>query len=113
MSGHLVQISLLGTRFSISTDEDPDYIHRLISDLSRRCAVITETLGPMEPLKTAILACLFLQNELENHIKGNSPEAPLEFPGFKFVLSEEQVRELTEAEKIALSLLENLDKNLK
>jgi cell division protein ZapA (FtsZ GTPase activity inhibitor) len=116
MAGDLVQICLLGTRFSISTDETPEYIHKLVEDLSGRFAFVQDSVGLRDPLKVAILAGLFLEDELSAlRRRAQKGYAPGEQPLFEEpqALSPREARDLAEAEKIALSLLENLDKTLK
>ncbi len=64
MAGNLVQINLLGTRFSIQTDQDPDYLQGLLRNLTKRTLDIQNSLGLDDPVKVAILAGLFLEDEL-------------------------------------------------
>lgn len=64
MAGNLVQINLLGTRFSIQTDQDPTYIQGLLRNLTERTLDIQNGMGLEDPVKVAILAGLFLEDEL-------------------------------------------------
>jgi len=64
MSGNLVQINLLGTRFTIQTDQNPQYIQSLLDRLSIRFDEIQQSLGIDDPVKVALLGALFLQDDL-------------------------------------------------
>ena len=88
-----VPITLLGTRFSIQTDETPEYIKKLSDSLAERFSFIEETIGLKDPLKIAILACLFLEDELDKaKIPGSATLA-----------------DLTEAEKLTQKIIEKLE----
>ena len=96
MAGNLVQINLLGTRFSIQTDQSPDYIQTLLNRLSRRSLDIQKSLGSDDPLKAAIIMGLFLEDEL-----AKSHEEYLD----------KKTQE--EVERIHLDMLKSIDETLK
>ncbi len=95
MAENLVHINLLGTRFSIETDEEPEYLYQLIHKLEDRLSQLEKATGLQEPLKIALLAGLFLEDEI---LKSSD--------------SENNYRELHEAERLTLHILENIDKTL-
>jgi len=94
MSSRLVHINLLGSRFSIQTDEEPEYIQQLIESLDSRFTQLERSTGLKDPLKLAILTGLFLEDE----IRKQQPSLP---------------RDLQEAELLTLQILESLDKTLR
>jgi len=95
MASNLVHINLLGTRFSIHTDENPEYIQQLIENLDERFTALEKSTGLKDPLKLALLTGLFLEDEIQK--SRDSASHPIED---------------TEAEKLTLQILENLDKTL-
>jgi len=54
----------LGTSFSIRVDEEPEYISDLVDLISRKIKDVENSLSSKDPLKTAILTCLLLSDEL-------------------------------------------------
>lgn len=95
MAGNLVQINLLGSRFSIQTDQDPDYLQKLLHNLSKRVSDIQTNLGLEDPLKVAILAGLFLEDDLVK------------------CRDEKQNREIQEeVEKLRLHMLKSIEETL-
>ena len=95
MASHLVHINLLGTRFSIQTDETPEYIQQLLEKLDDRFTRLERSTGLKDPLKLAILTGLFLEDEIRKSRNSS-------------VSTEEQA----EAEQLTLQILANLDKTL-
>ncbi|MBN2050823.1 MAG: cell division protein ZapA [Spirochaetales bacterium] len=92
MEKRAFQVQLLGTSFIVQTDEDADYFTRLLDYVSKKTDEIESAVRVKDPLKTAILTCLTIADELH---KG-------------FVMDQD----LHEAEKITLSLLEKIDRSL-
>lgn len=64
-SDQRMHIEILGQSFSIKTDDSPEYIQSLMSELKQRYAVISTRMGVADPLRVAILAGLFLLDDLK------------------------------------------------
>lgn len=104
MAGNLVHINLLGTRFSIETDEKPEYLQSLIENLDSRLTRLENTTGLHDPIKLSLLAGILLEDEIykSNLSKNeNINDAVLK-----------NREDLIEAEKLTLNILENIDKTL-
>ncbi len=95
MAGNLVQISLLGTRFSIQTDQDPKYVQHLLEDLSKRIAHIQGNLKIEDPVRAALLAGLFLEDDL-SQCRASHPDKVI----------------IDEVEKLHLSMIKSIDQTL-
>lgn len=91
-----VRIDLLGTAFTIQTDESPDYMNDLVSELRIRMSKLSTATRVTDPLKLSILAGIVLLDELR-HAKDSDNMAGS--PG-------------DEGETAASSLLASLDKRL-
>jgi len=90
-----LRIDLLGTSFSIRSDKDPLHLKKLLDRYKR---VVEDTrlgTGLSDPLKIAILAGIVLCDDIEKN--RNEPNL---FDG-------------VESERIALSLIERLDRAIK
>lgn len=64
MEKNIVRISLLGTSFSISTDEKPEYIESLVSKLKQKMETIRKATNLHDSLKLAIITSLFLADDV-------------------------------------------------
>lgn len=83
-------IRLLGTSFSLKTEENPEYLQGIINTFEHRLEETRRTVGVSDPLKLAILTGILLTEEL---VKGNpNPEL--------------NTREI---ESLAKSLIEKID----
>lgn len=51
-----MQIELLGTSFSVRTDEDPEYFREVVERFRMKISEIQRTVSTSDPLKVAILA---------------------------------------------------------
>jgi cell division protein ZapA (FtsZ GTPase activity inhibitor) len=51
-----MQIDLLGTSFSVRTDEDPEYFREVVEHFRTKVAEIQRSVSTNDPLKIAILA---------------------------------------------------------
>ena len=51
-----MRIELLGTSFSVQTDEDPEYFHEVVEHYKAKVAEIQRSVTTTDPLKIAILA---------------------------------------------------------
>jgi cell division protein ZapA (FtsZ GTPase activity inhibitor) len=59
-----VRISLLGTSFSIQTDEDPEYVNQLVAYFESKINSVGAGASGSEPLKRAIIAGILIADEL-------------------------------------------------
>ena len=87
----IVPIEILGVSFSIRTDENPDYIGGLVSELKERLSKVSSKMRIADPLKLALVTSLLVLDELR---RGDDQKAAA----------------ATDFE--ASSLLEDLDKRL-
>ncbi len=97
-----VRIELLGTSFSIQTDESPAHIGELLSAIEKRIKLVKTQTKTDDPLKLALLACLMLADELESR-PATPPLRPIGEP-----FSDDD----DEAERIALRLISDIDERL-
>jgi cell division protein ZapA (FtsZ GTPase activity inhibitor) len=93
--GDRVQIRLLGTSFSIQTDQHPEYVESLVAYLEDKIRLVGGSSGTKDQLKTVILAALLVSDEL---FQLRSTTRATEPPG--------QEREI---EALALSLIHRID----
>jgi cell division protein ZapA len=59
-----VQIDLLGTTFTVKTDEDEAYLREVVALFTRKVSEVQKTVATADPLKTAILAGVLVTDEL-------------------------------------------------
>jgi cell division protein ZapA (FtsZ GTPase activity inhibitor) len=64
MSVQIVNIDLLGTSFTVQTDESLDYMEGLIARLRERFASLSSQTRVADPLKLSILANITILDEL-------------------------------------------------
>lgn len=71
-----MRIELLGTSFTIETDEEPEYLERIVRYYKERVAEIESSVSTTDPLKKAILAAILSIDELFSlrDGRGDSPE---------------------------------------
>jgi len=62
--GNPVQIRVLGTSFTIMTDQDPDYVETLVDYIREQAATLARVEGSMDGAKSAILVALLITDEL-------------------------------------------------
>jgi len=89
MEGDPVRIHLLGTSFTIKTNEDPDYVYKLVQKVEQRFEQIRKTMGVTDPLRTAIISSIITTDELQK-------------------LQQQSV----EAESVTLDLIELIDRTI-
>jgi cell division protein ZapA (FtsZ GTPase activity inhibitor) len=65
MESDPVRIHLLGTSFTIKTNEDPHYIHELVQTVERRFEQVRKSTGISDPLRIAILSSIIVSDELQ------------------------------------------------
>ncbi|HOC27481.1 MAG: cell division protein ZapA [Spirochaetia bacterium] len=92
-SSHPMHIEILGQSFTIKTDDSPEYIESLVEDLKRRYARISARMSVADPLRVAILAGLFLLDDLR---KAESPTISLKSKAAKDKTSQSEGRLLNE-----------------
>ena len=90
-----MRIDLLGTSFTIETDESPEYLERIVAYYRERIREIESSVSTTDPLKKAILAAILSIDEL-------------------FTVKEEQLPagEAEEFSQIAERLIRTLDETL-
>ena len=93
MNGRSVEVSILGSSFTIQSRYDPRYMGEVIAYLKEKIREIQASSGAQEPLKIALLAALNVVDELLRKRGEDSRE----------------IEELTERliERIDQSLVEN------
>jgi cell division protein ZapA (FtsZ GTPase activity inhibitor) len=93
VDGGSVEVSILGTAFTVQSRYDPRYLGEVIAYLKEKIREIQASAGTQEPLKIALLAALNVVDELLRKREGDSRE----------------IEELTERliERIDRSLVEN------
>ena len=89
-----MQIELLGTSFSVRTDEDPEYFSEVVEHFRSKVAEIQRSVTTNDPLKIAILAGILAADD---YMKLNGSLR----------------REESEARRIAESLISELDDALR
>ncbi|MFQ3547977.1 MAG: cell division protein ZapA [Termitinemataceae bacterium] len=62
-----IRIDILGTSFTIRTDEDPLYMNALLRRYQNLVEVIQKNTGLTDPLKSSIVAGLMLCDEIEKY----------------------------------------------
>ncbi len=103
MGSHQLKINLLGTSFTIQSDESQEYMDQLLRHYKKKVEETRNTVGVTDPLKLSILSGLFLVDDLykapagQDTPRGNGGMDP---------------RESAEAEKITRRLIENMEREL-
>jgi cell division protein ZapA len=93
VDGSSVEVSILGSTFTIQSRYDPRYLDEVVAYLKQKIREIQASSGAQDPLKIALLAALNVADELLRKREGDSRE----------------IEELTERliERIDRSLVEN------
>jgi len=91
-------IEILGTNFSISAEETPEYLNKLLDKYRRTIENVQQTTGLKDPLKIAVLTGFLLCDDLEK--AGSAPGA---------VKNEEQ----GEAERLTQGMISRLNEIVK
>ena len=99
-----LSIDILGTAITISTDEDPEYLKKLLEKYKQTIDNVQRISGLKDPLKLAILTGFLLSDDLEKaglsfQERGSGTETP-------------HPEESGEAEMITLGMLSRLDEAL-
>jgi len=94
--------NILGTSFSITTDEDESYLHDILAQYKAAVENTQNISGMTEPLNIAILTGFLLCDEINKMKRQMEGQAP-----------EEDSDEALEIEKRTLNLIAKLDQALK
>ena len=112
MSKGEVRIDILGTELSISTDEEQEYLDKLLTKYRKTIENVQQKTGLKDPLRVAILTGFLLCDDLEKSgPKEQKPESgSIEKPGSVPTSREiPNVEDDGEAERLALSMISRLD----
>ncbi|MBP7095977.1 MAG: cell division protein ZapA [Spirochaetia bacterium] len=101
-----LRIEVLGSSFTIQTDETPEYLREVVARFTRKTDEVRAASRVSDPLKVAILAGLYLVDELERARTGTRAD-----PGSGSARETAEAIE-AEADRLALRLLERLDEGL-
>lgn len=69
-----IVIEILGTELRVNTDEDPQYLSRIIAYLKEKTDEVRGSTRIEDPLKISILTSLFLIDELYKEQNGTAGE---------------------------------------
>ena len=94
-----LQIDLLGTSFSIQTNESPEYLEKLLDYYKKVVNQVDKEAKIKDPLKVAIISGIMICDELCK-----------EKQKLQFTNQTINKQDLVEAEEIALRIIENIDK---
>ncbi len=80
MAVQTLKIELLGASFTIQTDESREYMEAILAHLRRRTEEVQRTTRVTDPLKTSILASVYIVDELfrERDRRGGRADDPEE-----------------------------------
>ena len=62
--GKGIPIRVLGTNFTIQTDEDPEHVSKLVAYATRKTEEIKTATGAQDPLRLSIIASIIITDEL-------------------------------------------------
>jgi cell division protein ZapA (FtsZ GTPase activity inhibitor) len=95
--GESTQINVLGTNFSIQTDEDPEYLRKVISYLKEKIKQIEASVPTKEPLRISLMASILIIDEL---FKARASRGA------------NDIEEVPQAEEIASRIIDRIDQAL-
>ncbi len=97
MNKNLFQINILGSSFSIQTDEAPDRMKEIISILKSKTEMVESDLSVNDPLKNLVISSIIIIDELlkERQRSGEYGSSDSE-----------------EVERLTLQIMERIDKSL-
>jgi cell division protein ZapA (FtsZ GTPase activity inhibitor) len=75
MGSEVVQVKILGTAFSIRSDQDPGYINEIIQYIRGKTEEIQKSTASGDPLRVAVLAGMLITDELFQE-RRRDPGAP-------------------------------------
>lgn len=97
MKSNLFQVNLLGTSFSIQTDEDPGRMEEIVDYLRKKTNSVESGLSIKDPLKNLIISSIIIIDELQKE---------------KQMLADGRSSEHDEVERLTLQIMERIDKSL-
>lgn len=62
--GKGIPIHVLGTSFTIQTDESPEYVQQLVKYVSSKIDGLTKTVSTKDSIRIAVLAAILIADEL-------------------------------------------------
>lgn len=71
LSRSVIPIEVLGVSFTIRTDENPEYIQGLVTELKERLSRVSSQMKIADPLKLALVTALLALDEM----RSGKPEA--------------------------------------
>ncbi len=98
-----LQIDTLGISFAIQAQEDPQYLENLLSYFNKITDQVKANTGLQDPLKCSILSGLMLCDELYREKKSCAEIAK------KASVPPVSTDELSEAERLTLSMINKID----
>ncbi|MCQ2982184.1 MAG: cell division protein ZapA [Treponemataceae bacterium] len=96
----ILQIDILGTSFAIQAKEDSIYMQTLLSHYKQVADKIEQTTGLTDPLKQAILAGIFITDELYKEKQEQNKQE---------TVSVQNNQDLQQAEQVALQMISQLN----
>ena len=97
MNKNLFQINVLGSSFSIQTDEDPVRMEEIISILKSKTEMVESDLSIKDPLKNLVISSIIIIDELlKERRKSGTAGSP----------------DPDEVERLTLQIMERIDKSL-
>lgn len=87
-----MRIEMLGTSFSVSTDEDTEYFSEVVEHFKAKVREIQSSVGTSDPLKIAILAGILASDDFIK-LNGQQRRAGIEARG----IADSLIRSLDEA----------------
>ncbi len=96
----ILQIDILGTSFAIQAKEDSIYMQTLLSHYKQVAEKIEQTTGLTDPLKQAILAGIFITDELYKEKQEQNKQE---------TVSVQNNQDLQQAEQVALQMISQLN----
>lgn len=73
-----IPVRLLGTSFSLKTEETPEYLQEIIKSYEEKLEEIKTNVGVSDPLKLAILSGIILTEELKKEREQKVPSGHFE-----------------------------------
>jgi cell division protein ZapA (FtsZ GTPase activity inhibitor) len=64
MDGERLRVQLLGSSFTVKTNEDPDYFYSLVRYVERKHEEVRHSMGVTDPLRIAVLSSILIADEL-------------------------------------------------
>ena len=65
-----MRIHLLGTSFTVKTNEDPEYFQSLVRYVEKKHEEVKHSMGVTDPLRIAVLSSILITDELHKADNG-------------------------------------------